>query len=106
MHIYEHVSGLRRYRATLVPGKYVLVELFRDDAFTSMRRFEVGDEAEHGSWNLHYTGRIVSIGKSTVTIRDSWGSGKRLKAADFAMRNWDFDSEEVARRNAEISQTI
>jgi len=106
MNIVEYVSGARRYRATLVPGKHIIVEFFRDDQFVSMRKFEVGEEAEYDSYNLSYTGKIVSIGKSTVTIKNAWGDGKRLKAQDFAWRNWNFNSEETARRNAEISQSI
>lgn len=106
MNIVEHVSGTRKYRATLVPGKHVIVEFFRDDQFVSMRRFEVGDEAEYDSFNLSYTGQITAIGKATITIKNAWGDGKRLKAADFSWRNWNFNSAETARRNAETMQCI
>jgi len=106
MNIVEYVSGARRYKATLVPGKHIIVEFFRDDQFVSMRKFEVGDEAEYDSFNLHYTGQIVSIGKATVTIKNSWGDRRRLKAQDFSWRNWDFNAAEIARRNAETSQHI
>ena len=106
MNIVEYVSGLRRYKATLVPGKHIIVEFFRDDQFVSMRKFEVGDEAEYDSFNLHYTAPIVSIGKSTVTFNTMLGHKKRLKAQDFAWRNWNFNFEEIARRNAETSQCI
>ena len=44
MNIVEHVSGNRKYRVTLVPGSYAVIECFKDDQFVSMRRFEVGDE--------------------------------------------------------------
>ena len=69
MNIVEYVSGTRKYRATLVPGKHIIVEFFRDDQFVSMRKFEVGDVAEYDSFNLSYTAPIVSIGKSTVTFK-------------------------------------
>lgn len=105
MNIIEYVSGARRYKATLVPGKHIIVEFFRDDQFVSMRKFEVGDLAEYDSYNLHYTAPIVSIGKSTVTFK-VYDHKKRLKAENFAWRNWDFNAEEIARRNAETSQHI
>jgi hypothetical protein len=105
MNIIEYVSGGRRYRATLVPGKHIIVECFRDDQFVSMRKFEVGDVAEYDSFNLRYTAPIVSIGKSTVTF-NVYDSKRRLKAENFAWRNWNFNAEEIARRNAETSQHI
>jgi len=105
MNIVEYVSGARRYKATLVPGKHIIVEFFRDDQFVSMRKFEIGDEAEYDSYNLHYTAPIVSIGKSTVTFKVYDGK-KRIKAENFAWRNWDFNAEDIARRNAETSQCI
>ena len=105
MNIVEYVSGARRYKATLVPGKHIIVEFFRDDQFVSMRKFEVGDVAEYDSYNLHYTAPIVSIGKSTVTFKVYDGK-KRIKAENFAWRNWDFNAAEIARRNAETSQHI
>lgn len=105
MNIVEYVSGARRYKATLVPGKHIIVEFFRDDQFVSMRKFEVGDVAEYDSYNLHYTAPIVSIGKSTVTF-NVYDSKKRIKAESFAWRNWDFNAAEIARRNADISQSI
>lgn len=105
MNIVEYVSGARRYKATLVPGKHIIVEFFRDDQFVSMRKFEVGDVAEYDSYNLHYTAPIVSIGKSTVTFKVYDGK-KRIKAENFAWRNWDFNAAEIARRNADISQSI
>ena len=105
MNIVEYVSGDRRYKATLVPGKHIVVEFFRDGQFVSMRKFHVGDEAEYDSYNLHYTAPIVAIGKSTVTFK-VYDCNKRLKAENFAWRNWDFNYAEIARRNAETSQYI
>ena len=106
MNIVEHVSGNRKYRVTLMPGSYAVIEYFKDDQFVSMRRFEVGDEAEYDSFNLQYTGIIRAIGPKTVTVESSFEGKKRLKAAEFGWRNWDFNSAEVARRNAEVSQSI
>ena len=105
MNIVEYVSGTRTYKATLVPGSHIVVEFFRDDQFVSMRKFEVGDMAEYDSYNLRYTAPIVAIGKSTVTFK-VYDCKKRLKAEDFAWRNWDFNAAEIARRNSETSQCI
>jgi hypothetical protein len=106
MNIVEYVSGLRKYRITLVPGAYVVVEAFKDDQFVSMKRFEVGDEVEYDSFNLSYTGLIMAIGKKTVTVETSFRGNKRLKAEEFGWRNWNFNAAETARRNAETSQSI
>jgi hypothetical protein len=106
MNIVEYVSGNRKYRVTLVPGVHVIVEHFRDDRFVAMRRFEVGDECEYDSFNLHYTGPILAIGKKTVTVESTFKGKKRLKAEEFGWRNWNFNAGETARRNAAISQMI
>lgn len=73
--------------------------------------FRIGDVAEYDSYNLKYTGRIVSIGEKTVTIEDrhngcSAPSRRRLDLADFANRNWDFDAEKIAAHNREESYYI
>jgi hypothetical protein len=106
MNIVEYVSGLRKYRITLVPGAYAVIEHFKNDQFVSMRRFEVGDEVEYDSFNLSYTGPIVSIGKKTVTVESTFRGKKRLKAEEFGWRNWNFNAAETARRNAETSRAI
>jgi hypothetical protein len=106
MNIVEYVSGLRKYRVTLVPGAYVVVEAFKNDQFVSMKRFEVGDEVEYDSFNLSYTGPILAIGPKTVTVESTFRGKKRLKAEEFGWRNWNFNAAETARRNAETSQSI
>ena len=106
MNIVEYISGNRKYRVTLVPGQYVVVEHFIVDRFVAMRRFEVGDEVEYDSFNLSYTGPILAIGKKTVTVESTFKGKKRLKAEEFGWRNWNFNAGETARRNAEISQSI
>lgn len=105
MNIVKYVRGARTYKATLVPGSHVIVECFREGQFISMRKFEIGDEAEYDSYNLHYTAPIVAIGKTTVTFKVD-DRKKRLKAESFAWRNWNFNAAEIARRNAETSQYI
>lgn len=62
------------------------------------RRFTVGDEAEYDSYNLRYTGRIVSITRAGVNFTTSEGR-KRLSWVNFIRRNWDFDAKRVAMEN-------
>lgn len=106
MNIYESSSGRAKYRTTLVPGQYVTVERVEDGQVVSMRRFKPGDEAEYDSFNLSYTGPIMSITAKSIVVKDSGGVNRRLKPEVFAWRNWDFDSVETARKNAETSLYI
>lgn len=62
--------------------------------------FKVGDRAVYDSWNLVFTGTIVAIGAKTVTI-ENWGKRHRLSIFEFSRRNWNFDAEEIDRRNSE-----
>jgi len=64
--------------------------------------FRIGDEVEYDSYNLSYTGHIVSIGAKTVTINTGRGEPKRrLKLEEFSWRNRRFDAEETRRKNHE-----
>lgn len=105
MNVLEHsVHPHTRYRITLRPRKYVIVECFQDDRFITMKKFEIGDEAEYDSFNLHYIGDIAAIGLKTVTIRTgkhASSKSKRLSAVEFAWRNWNFDSEKIRQFNSE-----
>lgn len=70
-------------------------------------KFEVGSEAEYDSFNLSYTGTIVSITDKTVTIQTPHGEKKRrLKIYTFQWRNWNFDAEETSRKNSEAMMYI
>lgn len=70
--------------------------------------FEIGDEAEYGSYNLTYTGYIKSITAKNIIISPMFNNNRtvRLKIGEFLWRNHDFDSEAVHRSNAEISMHI
>ena len=71
------------------------------------RTFRVGDTVEYDSYNYSYTGVIVSIGKKTVTVDPGRGSQKRrLTFHTFNWRNWNFNAEEIARKNGEVMMTI
>jgi len=70
-------------------------------------KFEIGDTAEYDSFNLSYTGKIVSITAKTVTIQPPLNDKKRrLKIDTFQWRNWDFDAAETARKNSETMMYI
>lgn len=66
------------------------------------RTFKLGDGAEYNSYNLKYVGTITQIGQKTVTIKHYEHSTTvtRLDLYSFIDRNWDFDSEAIARHNA------
>jgi hypothetical protein len=68
--------------------------------------FEMGDEAEYDSFNLKYTGEILSITPKTVSIRNMYGRTTRLSMNEFCWRNWDFDAVKVAEENAETRMYI
>lgn len=73
--------------------------------------FNIGDVAEYDSYNLKYTGVIISIGEKTVTIEDRHNgcatpTRRRLDLEHFASRNWDFDAEKIQAWNREESYYI
>jgi hypothetical protein len=72
--------------------------------------FKIGDEAEYHSYNLSYTGKIISIGEKTVTIQAYSGTlnqkNHRLSLWEFAWRNWHFDAEKIAQDNFVTMQYI
>jgi len=69
--------------------------------------FHQGDIAEYDSYNLRYTGQIVSITAKNVIIKPNYGSStKRLDVRNFAWRNHDFDLDKVSRENYETSMYI
>jgi hypothetical protein len=77
---------------------------------TYSQTFKIGEEAEYHSYNLSYTGKIVSIGEKTVTIQAYSGTlnqkNHRLSLFEFAWRNWDFDAEKIALDNSIAMQYI
>jgi hypothetical protein len=63
--------------------------------------FQLGDTAVYGSYNLIYTGTIISIGAKSVTVRHYEGGDKvsQMDFNEFSRRNFDYDAEEVANHN-------
>ena len=102
MNIVEHASILNEsYRVTNVPKQYVIVERLKSGAVVSMKRFEIGDQAEYDSYNMRYVGTIEAIGAKTITIKEKYFDGRnhRLDTRTFASRNWDFDTAAIAEHN-------
>lgn len=83
---------VRNAEGKLVPG----------EAYVYRKDFAIGDVAEYDSYNLSYCGTIVAITEKSVSIREKYTTSvHRLDLAAFSRRNWNFDAEETAKRNAE-----
>lgn len=67
------------------------------------RTFKIGDTVEYDSYNLSYTGKISAIGLKTVTVVAYEHETHRLDLNTFCWRNWDFDLEEIQKRNSSWS---
>jgi hypothetical protein len=71
--------------------------------------FKVGDMAVYDSYNLVYTGEILSITDKSVTIsQKSVGTtrNKRLKLYEFTRRNYDYNSDRIAKENSDTMMVI
>jgi len=105
---------IKGHKAEIAPGQYVRLygqEWNHINAPVDFdKTFKIGDEAEYDSYNLKYTGKIISIGPGTVTIEaypDSNLSKKyRLNIYTFSWRNWDFNSKKTAEYNSEEMMCI
>jgi hypothetical protein len=91
--------------AEIIPGKSIRIYGVYTNHVkgpqTFDRTFKIGDACERDSFNLSYTGKIVSIGKCVTVKDDCLSKTSRLKVAEFAWRNWDFDGFKTADENAE-----
>lgn len=73
------------------------------------RTFKVGDQAEHGSYNLSYYGPIDSITEKSVMIADRHRNGNakakryRFTIEQFVSRHWNWTIEKAHKRNSEWS---
>lgn len=95
-HVYVHPKNRIEVYTRNGAGDVLDVKVFRQ-----------GDVAEYDSYNLKYTGEIVSITGKNVIIQPRFGSRtKRLDFRAFAWRNFDFDAERIARENFETSHYI
>ena len=99
------------YNLFITPGASVEIHTHRENGdLVNVRVFRPGDVAEFDSYNLSYTAKIVGITAKTVTFDVSYNPNeprtKRLKMADFAWRNHNFDIEATRERNAITSMSI
>lgn len=95
------------------PGKSIELFGIRYGKNPYAKRFVVGDEAVHGSYNLIYTGTIRSISTKRIVVEEDHGttrtgkkSAKSLTLDGFDWRNWDFDAARIAKQNYETSLCI
>jgi hypothetical protein len=66
------------------------------------RTWNLGDYAEHGSFNLSYYGTITAIGPKSVEITDNCsGERKRLDLWSFYSQNRNWTLEKARKRNSE-----
>ena len=70
-----------------------------------VNKFQIGDEAEYGSYNLIYTGPITKITDKMVQVTAYPGTRNErkhnLSLDTFCWRNERFDAEKVAKHNQE-----
>lgn len=89
------------YRVTLEPKSFVLVETLREEDVVDMRKFLLGDTAVAYTTAGGYVvlGRIETIGKKTITLRDRGGDSKRVNPHTFASYNCDYDLAKIKADN-------
>lgn len=99
----------KNFRVWVYPGDRIEVHTHAlpGGDLKDVKVFRLGDEAEYDSYNLRYTGLVKSITAKNVIVEPRYGrSTKRLDFRNFAWRNHDFDSAQVARQNYETSMYI
>lgn len=107
--VIEVAIGGRNHRCFVSPGQKAEIHSYhyRTNQLEAIITFNIGDIAEYDSYNLKYTGVIKQITDKGVTIQKPHGSNcTRLKWDSFCLRNWDFNIEDVARHNSEVSMYI
>ena len=105
----------RAFFVDVVPKIYIGIkttqERYVKGVFTEVsydKLFGVGDAAEYDSYNLSYWGYITKITEKTVTIQERNDSSRRhrLSLRKFVERNYKFDLDEIAAKNAETMMYI
>ena len=99
------------YNLFITPREKVEIHTHRENGeLVNVKVFRPGDVAEYDSYNLSYTARIIAITAKNVIFDVSYNPDehkvKRLKMADFAWRNHNFDIEATRERNAITSMSI
>jgi hypothetical protein len=107
--VMHHGESLKGCVVTIVPGRCVTISgvdhTRRAEPTPFFRHFRIGDVAEVGAYNLVYTGVVRAITAKTVTVVEydgHPGMEKRyvFSIYRFAQKNWNFDQDEAADRNA------
>ena len=94
------------HHADIIPGKSIRLFGIETNRYGGPKAydktFKVGDEAEYGSYNLHYFGKILAIGAKTVRIETSstGGRSRLLDPYEFSFRNRD-DADRKHEANAD-----
>lgn len=101
---------MEKTTVTVEPGKWVVLATTGYNGEEVIKTFAIGDEAVVGSYNLVYTGVIRKISPKTIEVVEYPGSSNekvyRMKHETFGWRNWNFNAEEIARRNSETMMHI
>lgn len=90
------------YNVELVKNEYIAINcIYKNARFPKETTvtLRIGGDAVYGSYNLTYTGKIISITDKTVTIDTGMNERRRISLGDFCDRNWDFDAEKIAADN-------
>lgn len=100
--IKDPICESANFNADIVKGNHIVIHgqsgrRRTDSEGVFSKRFAVGDRAVYHSYNLVYTGVIVSVGKC-ITIRDEHET-RRLSVLQFCRLNWDFDAARIDSHN-------
>jgi hypothetical protein len=68
-------------------------------------RWEIGDSAIMGSFNLIYTGKISKIGPKTVTLQGEIDGG-RISLETFVRLNRHYNQERIDEHNRNVCECI
>lgn len=96
------------HNAEIKPGESIRIWGNMWNRHPYEQTFKVGDVAVYGSYNLIYTGVIVSIGAKTVTVKHYESSDEvtQMDLNTFCNRNWDYDAKRIADQNADTMMYI
>jgi hypothetical protein len=87
------------------------ITIFEDGKETSS--FNIGDTVVYDSYNLYYTGTIIQISETSVTVEEPYkmygsdhGRRHRMPMERFCWRNSGLDLERINKENFETSHYI
>jgi len=87
------------------------ITIFEDGVQTST--FNMGDTVVYDSYNLYYTGKIIQISETSVTVEEPYaqygkdhGRRHRMPMERFCWRNSGLDLDRINKENMETSYYI